>query len=84
MNKRSAYFLLGCVIGVFLDCAVLIVRVIALGKPIHWGVVWSPALATCTCLGAAVVGIAERRGKVKSIDTLHGPITLFPPEVPNS
>jgi hypothetical protein len=46
---------------------------------------WSVAgvLGLGTAAGVIVLSIAERNRKVKSIEELHRPLTLFPPDSPH-
>jgi hypothetical protein len=75
MGKRSAYSLLGFALGALVELlAVLVIR-----RPHHW----ESAMIGAVDLGFAgavlITYIAERKGKVKSIEELHRPLTLFPP-----
>ncbi len=72
MGKRCAYGLLGFAFG-----ALILGALYAFRRP-HWGFFMSPALAFCISCGAIVTSIAERKDKVKSIEELHRPLTLFP------
>jgi hypothetical protein len=71
MGRRIAYALLGVAIGLLINLAIDAVR-----RPHDW----FPSGMIGLCLGCAalVVWIAERKGKVKTIDELHRPLTLFP------
>jgi hypothetical protein len=71
MGRRIAYGLLGVAIGLLINWAIDAVR-----RPHDW----FPPATVGPCLGCAalVVWIAERKGKVKSIEELHRPLTLFP------
>jgi hypothetical protein len=50
----------------------------AIRPPHHWGMAIVPSIAICSSIGLIVLQKAERRGKVKSIEELHRPLTLFP------
>jgi hypothetical protein len=71
MGRRIAYGLLGVAIGLLITLAIDAVR-----TP-H---AWAPPGTVGICLGCAaiVVGIAQRKGKVKSIEEILRPPTLFP------
>ncbi|MGP0073138.1 MAG: hypothetical protein ACLPWF_14550 [Bryobacteraceae bacterium] len=73
MGKRIAYGLLGCAFGALIELLIFSIR-----TPRHWGFAMSPAIALCISCGTIVIWIAERKGKVKSIQELHRPLTLFP------
>jgi hypothetical protein len=71
MGRRIAYALLGVAIGLLINLAIDAVR-----RPHDWA---TPAtVGLCLSCAAFVVGIAERKGKVKTIEELHRPLTLFP------
>jgi hypothetical protein len=55
-----------------------LLAVLALRRPHHWEFVVSGALGLGTCLGILVTSIAERSGKVKAVEELNTPLTLFP------
>lgn len=70
MGKRIAYGLAGTCIG-FVAASALATL---LGKP----PAGTAVLAIAICCGSITTGIAERMGKVQSIDEIKRPITLFP------
>jgi hypothetical protein len=71
MGRRVAYGLLGVTIGLLISLALNAIR-----GPHHWESVTSGTVGLCLSCAAIVVGIAERKGKIKPVD--HGPLTLFP------
>jgi hypothetical protein len=77
MGKRIAFALLGSAAGVLIVLAISAIR-----KPHHWEFMASPAMALCIACGVVATLIAERMGKVKSIEELQRPLTLFPRSSP--
>jgi hypothetical protein len=75
MGRRLAYTLLGFGIGLLV--ALLLEGV--LGKGLGMG-----AIGLALGCGSIAVGIAERKGKVKSIEEINRPVTLFPPTSSNA
>jgi energy-coupling factor transporter transmembrane protein EcfT len=73
MGKRIAYGLLGFAFG-----ALIVTALFAIRSPHHWGFAITPAIALCISCGTVVTWMAERNGKVKSIEELHRPLKLFP------
>jgi hypothetical protein len=73
MGKRIACGLLGCALGALIGLAIFSIR-----RPHNLGFAMSPAIALCMSCGTIVIWIAERKGKVKSMEELHRPLTLFP------
>jgi hypothetical protein len=73
MGRRLQYYLLGSAMGL----PILLV-LFAIRPPHHWGMVIVPSIAICSPFGLIVLQKAERRGKVKSIEELQRPLTLFP------
>jgi hypothetical protein len=71
MGKRLAYTLLGIGIGLTIAWGIQS----AIGKRIEIGGISTVIGVAC---GALAVSIAERKGKVKSIEELKRPATLFP------
>jgi hypothetical protein len=69
MGKRLAYMLLGFGIGLLVA--------LALGGLLGERLGSGGAGIAVAC-GALAVAIAERRGKVKSIEEINRPMTLFP------
>lgn len=56
----------------------MLLALFAIRRPHHWGMVVIPAIVCCNGIGLIAVRIAERKGKVNSIEELHRPLTLFP------
>jgi hypothetical protein len=75
MGRRLAYTLLGFGIGLLV--ALLLEGV--LGKRFGMG-----AIGLALACGSIAVGIAERKGKVKSMEEINRPVTLFPPAASNA
>ena len=73
MGRRTQYLLLGWAMGL----PILLV-LFAIRPPRHWGMAIVPSIGLCNGVGLIVLQKAERRGKVKSIEELHRPLTLFP------
>jgi len=73
MGRRLQYYLLGSAMGL----PILLV-LFAIRPPHHWRMAIVPAIGVCNSIGLIVLQKAERRGKVKSIEELHRPLTLFP------
>jgi hypothetical protein len=71
MGRRIAYALLGVAIGLLINLAFDAIR-----RPHDWATPGTVGL--CLSCAAIVLGIAERKGKVKSIDEINRPLTLFP------
>jgi hypothetical protein len=70
---RSTYFLLGCGVGAFIWTAFLAIR-----RPHDWVLAILSLIEMSVCCAVLACYFAERRGKVKSIEELHRPLTLFP------
>jgi hypothetical protein len=77
VGKRCAYGLLGFVLG-----AVIVSILFAIRRPHSRSAATSTAIAFCVSCAAFATGVAERKGKVKSIAELHRPLTLFPRSTP--
>jgi hypothetical protein len=74
MGKRTIYYSFGFALGALTEVlAMLVIR-----RPHHWEYVVSGAMSLGSVFGVCVTYIAERKGKVKSIEELHRPLTLFP------
>jgi hypothetical protein len=73
MGKRLAYGLPGIAIGLLIASAIFAIR-----RPHHWQLEILPVVTLCLSCGLLTISIAERKGKVKSIEELHRPLTLFP------
>jgi hypothetical protein len=73
MGKRLAYFLPGFAIGLLILSVIWAIR-----KPHHWGAAFSLAIPLSISCGTWTTYIAERKGKVKSVEELRRPLTLFP------
>lgn len=71
MGRRLANMLVGFAIGLVF----FLTLEIALHKPFAL----EPALVGAFSCGTLSVWIAERKGKVKSIEEINRPLTLFPP-----
>jgi len=69
MGKRLAYTLLGISIGLVITWGIRT----AVGKRFDTG-----GIVIAIACGVLAVSIAERKGKVKSIEELKRPATLFP------
>jgi hypothetical protein len=69
MGRRLAYCLLGFSIGLVASVALEAV----FGKRVGIS-----SIAIAIAFSSIAVGVAERRGKVKSIEEINRPITLFP------
>jgi hypothetical protein len=70
MGRRLAYSLLGFSVGLI---ASLVLEAV-FGKRV--GIA---SIAVAIGFSSIAVGIAEHRGKVKSIEEINRPLTLFPP-----
>jgi hypothetical protein len=73
MGRRIAYGLLGVAIGVVFCSALALIR-----RPHNWESAVRADFGLCISCGGITVWIAERKGKLKSIEELHRPLTLFP------
>jgi hypothetical protein len=73
MGRRIAYGLLGVAIGVVICSALHLIR-----RPHDREAALRADFGPCIVRGTLAVYIAERRGKVKTIEELHRPLTLFP------
>ncbi len=73
MGRGWLYFLLGAAIGLLIASAFFAIR-----PPHHrdFAMIWT--LTFCMNCGTLTGYIAERKGKVKSFEELHRPLTLFP------
>ena len=69
MRRRLAYTLLGISIGLVIAWGIRS----AVGKSLR-----TADIVIAIACGALAVSIAERKGKVKSIEELKRPTTLFP------
>jgi hypothetical protein len=72
MGRRLAYTLLGFSIGL------LVAFLLGAAVNKHFGI-GAGAIGLAVACGAISVGIAERKGRVKSIEELNRPLTLVPP-----
>jgi hypothetical protein len=73
MGRRWKYGLPGVAIGLLILSVLFAIR-----RPHHWQYEILPAVTICLSCGNLATYIAERKGKVKSIEELHRPLTLFP------
>jgi hypothetical protein len=73
MGRRWIYGLPGVAIGLLIVSAIFAIR-----RPHHGQFEILPVVNTCLGCANLATYIAERKGKVKSIEELHRPLTLFP------
>jgi hypothetical protein len=72
MGRRIAYGFLGVAIGLLITLAFDAVRRPHVRESAIVG-----AIGLCISCASIIIGIAERQGKVKSIEDMHRPLTLF-------